>query len=520
MNLRPYQSDTIDRVSEIVAQGGNPVAVMPTGTGKTYTAIQYCERRHEATGQPVLWVAPSEETVFQPAAAFESLGWHVQIDKAEHRAHPRQLGLLCGKRVIVASQQSLARPERLGRYAREGWTLVVDEAHHSPAPTWLAILDHFRGPWLALTATPQRRGMAELWQPVTPFAGGLMQAIQAGWLVAPVFRHVILPESVRDCLTEREPREVGRGLPRPLVTIQQQLEGMQGLAFWPSVAAARQAAKWLKSAGEIPTAHVNGKTPEAERTLAIRRFRAGGVRLLSLCGVGIEGVDLPAAAALFIFRSTSELQLAQMVGRVLRTAKDADVDAYSTAEERRVAIAASSKPAALVVTCSSPESCDEALEPPTLLWGDLPEARLVEYRAVATSRDLDLDSADRLLRALSRDEQEARRIEREKAAYDALCKYLHPRRRALAEAEALQTLSPAERRAHRLRGTWATWRARAAKDTTSKRCSLAQAALVAQRVRSYVGENADIARITAEVSGWPAAVARSAIAHLGHKTGR
>src|SRR5207253_2764750 len=33
--------------------------------------------------------------------------------------------------------------------------LIVDEAHHAPAPTWRAVLEHFAGaPSLLLTATP------------------------------------------------------------------------------------------------------------------------------------------------------------------------------------------------------------------------------------------------------------------------------------------------------------------------------------------------------------------------------
>ncbi len=36
--------------------------------------------------------------------------------------------------------------------------VVVDEAHHAPAATWMAILDYFDARAMLLTSTPHRRG--------------------------------------------------------------------------------------------------------------------------------------------------------------------------------------------------------------------------------------------------------------------------------------------------------------------------------------------------------------------------
>lgn len=45
--------------------------------------------------------------------------------------------------------------------------IIVDEAHHYPAPTWLAIVDYFVCKTIFLTATPYRRGEPILKRPNT-----------------------------------------------------------------------------------------------------------------------------------------------------------------------------------------------------------------------------------------------------------------------------------------------------------------------------------------------------------------
>ncbi len=94
---------------------------------------------------------------------------------------------------------------------------------------------------------------------------------------------------------------------------------------------------------------IDGKTPKAERREAIERFTAGQVQFLLNFGVFTEGFDCPAAEVCVMARPTKSRSLyEQMLGRVLRPG-DGVVDPHPTAEARKAAIAASSKPIAHVL---------------------------------------------------------------------------------------------------------------------------------------------------------------------------
>ena len=66
--------------------------------------------------------------------------------------------------IVLASVQTLTRPRRLERMPTDLATVVIDEAHHSPADSYRRILDHVRagapdGPLLVgVTATADRGG--------------------------------------------------------------------------------------------------------------------------------------------------------------------------------------------------------------------------------------------------------------------------------------------------------------------------------------------------------------------------
>src|SRR5262245_61895122 len=63
---------------------------------------------------------------------------------------------------VVASVQTLSRRARLARLVPDFQTIVIDEAHHAPAPTYRRILEYCRawhpdGPLVVgVTATPER----------------------------------------------------------------------------------------------------------------------------------------------------------------------------------------------------------------------------------------------------------------------------------------------------------------------------------------------------------------------------
>ena len=100
-----------------------------------------------------------------------------------------------GRPVVLASVQTLARKARrerlLAGQAEHGYfrTVVVDEAHHAPAPSYKALLEDLGAAArkgaeplvLGVTATPSRKGVAGMFgKPV--YSRDLVDMIAEGWL--------------------------------------------------------------------------------------------------------------------------------------------------------------------------------------------------------------------------------------------------------------------------------------------------------------------------------------------------
>ncbi|MGR6092278.1 DEAD/DEAH box helicase [Brevibacterium sp. CSND-B09] len=140
---------------------------IPTGSGKTAIALAapYLARSRRA-----LVVVPSAQLRSQIAEAFRTQAVLREIGAIADSVNPEVLevkGRLDSWKpctdadVVVALPQSIS-PDHYGEHGKPPFDLfdlvVVDEAHHAPARTWRAILDHFEeAKKVLLTATPKRR---------------------------------------------------------------------------------------------------------------------------------------------------------------------------------------------------------------------------------------------------------------------------------------------------------------------------------------------------------------------------
>ena len=125
--LRPYQKECKDILDKTPT--GNHLVVMATGLGKTVVMT------HLKRNGRVLLLSHRDELVRQPEKYFDcSFG----IEKAEEHAGDEE--------VVSASVQSLSRPDRMKRFAPDAFdTIIIDEAHHSAAKSYRAVLDYFSG---------------------------------------------------------------------------------------------------------------------------------------------------------------------------------------------------------------------------------------------------------------------------------------------------------------------------------------------------------------------------------------
>src|SRR6266446_2362704 len=179
---RPYQHEAVAALLAAAVRGvQRPLLVLPTGTGKTIIFALLVQRR----GGRALILAHRDELIQQA------------VDKLRLVDPSLPLGVVQAARddltapIVVASVQTLSRRPRLARLVPDFHTIVIDEAHHAPAPSYRRLLDSCRawrpdGPLVVgVTATPERGDRHSLRQVFDGivYQKTLLEMMQAGYLV-------------------------------------------------------------------------------------------------------------------------------------------------------------------------------------------------------------------------------------------------------------------------------------------------------------------------------------------------
>lgn len=142
IQLRPYQEESITSVLTNLAQGSRRLGLsLATGSGKTVIFSHLIDRvpapKPEATRTLVL--AHRRELVEQAARHVGQLYPHKSVEIEMGNQHATGTA-----DITVASVQSITSGERLQKYDPATFKLIlVDEAHHIAARTYLAVLEHF-----------------------------------------------------------------------------------------------------------------------------------------------------------------------------------------------------------------------------------------------------------------------------------------------------------------------------------------------------------------------------------------
>lgn len=130
------------------------LVVMATGLGKTWLAAFDAR---QLSSKKLLFVAHRDEIIRQAQATF------IRMNPTAHT------GLYNGQQQqqadwLFASIQTLGKATHLAHFAPEHFDyIIVDEFHHSTAPSYRKLLDHFRPQFLlGLTATPDRTDQADI----------------------------------------------------------------------------------------------------------------------------------------------------------------------------------------------------------------------------------------------------------------------------------------------------------------------------------------------------------------------
>jgi len=326
ITLRPYQLEALNAIDDADRRGvRRMLAVLPTGTGKTIMFGELLRRR----GGRALVLAHRDELIHQAVNNLRLINPSAQIGivKAEQDGVDAPL--------VVASVQTLSRPTRLARLVPHFGTVVVDEAHHSTAQSYRAILDRVGafadgGPLtIGVTATPERTDDGELrdvWEDIV-YRTELVDMILAGYLADLRAIQVRLDANLDAVHTRagdlavNELDEALRAANAPAHTVtayEQYAAGRKALVFTPSVQSAHDMACAFVAAG-YPAESLDGRTVASERAKILDRFRSGETQVVCNCAVLTEGFDEPSIACVIIARPTKSRPLyAQMIGRGTR----------------------------------------------------------------------------------------------------------------------------------------------------------------------------------------------------------
>lgn len=344
--LRPYQDRGIANIRAAYASGSRSVlAVAPTGSGKT-VMFSFVSAAAAKLGRRVAILVHRDSLLTQASRSLTECGVEHGIIAPGHSTTTDA--------IQIASVQTLVR--RLDRYQAFD-LLVVDEAHHATAGTWLKIIAaNPNAHVLGVTATPCRAdgtGLDEIFETMV-LGPSIQELIDDGYLVdSTVYApsHLVDLSRVRTRAGDYDRAELSAAMDSGTVTgdavahYTRLCPGRPAVAFCVSVQHAKDVAASFSAAG-YRAAAISGKTPLEQIRASIDGLSTGAVQVLASCDLISEGTDVPALTAAILLRPTqSEGLFIQQVGRALRPVGLAG----NTAAERLASIAASSKPKAIIL---------------------------------------------------------------------------------------------------------------------------------------------------------------------------
>lgn len=330
MKLRYYQQEAKDAVIDelIFNNRHSTLLVMATASGKTVT-FGHLVKDYILAGKRVLILAHREELIQQAHDRITDITglntFEISVEKAGEHAS-------LFARCIIASVQTL-KGERLRFWRRNHFSLIIiDEAHHTPANTYLEIIDHFNtAKVLGVTATPKRldkKGLGQIYDSVA-YVYTLQQGIKDGYLSKIIRKQVIVQNlnlgnvrkvrgdfSESDLEKELIKKPTLYEIAKPTVEL---AENRPTIVFCVTVAHAKELSEVINVIKPNSSAYLSAKDTMEYRRQVLEDFRQGKIQFLCNCLLFTEGVDLPFVSCIACARPTqSETMYMQFIGRGLR----------------------------------------------------------------------------------------------------------------------------------------------------------------------------------------------------------
>ena len=344
LSLRPYQRAAIEALYDYFAASvGNPLIVMPTGTGKSVVIAGFTREAIAAYGDTRVLILTHVKELIQQNFMALLRAW------PEAPAGIYSAGL---SRRDIHAQILFAGIQSIHRHARQVQRcdlVLIDEAHllgrgdSGMYRSFLTQLNEINAGLLKVvgfTATPYRldsgmlhEGKDRLFTDIA-FQVPVLDMIQQGYLCPVVPKQTTTQLDVGGVGTrggEFIAKDLEAAVDRDEVTraavaeIVQHGEGRGSwLVFCSGVAHARHVRDAIREHG-VSCETVTGDTPGPERDAILAAFKAGRLRCVTNANVLTTGFDAPGVDLIALLRPTKSVGLyVQMVGRGTRLAEGKD----------------------------------------------------------------------------------------------------------------------------------------------------------------------------------------------------
>jgi len=323
MILRDRQKVFVDKCLAALKKKQNTLGIAPTGAGKTIMLAAVASK----LPQPTLVLQHRTELVDQNRDKFRLVnkGVPTSVYTADYKRWAKEGATFAMVQTLVRNLDDMPP---LG-------SIIVDEAHHSSADSYLKIFDRAKrsNPEMKLfgvTATPQRgdkRGLRGVYDNVADQIS-LQELIAAGFLVRP--RTFVIDLGMQGELggikrtgefnmEQVEAIMNKRAVNDAVIAKWKEMAGDRPtVVFCSTVAHAIEVSKAFTDSG-IKSAVVEGEMSDADRRQALKDFDDGKLQVIVNCAVLTEGWDCQPVSCVILLRPTSfKSTMIQMIGRGLR----------------------------------------------------------------------------------------------------------------------------------------------------------------------------------------------------------
>jgi len=373
--LYPHQEDAIKSLNKSIQDNKSfaGLLVIPTGGGKTLTAVYYLLKNYIDNNKKILWIAHRYELLEQALKTFKDNSYSNILKRNKTFSyriisgmHDRPVNIKNNDDIIIASKDSLKfRPyyliDKWIAHNKEDIFFVIDEAHHAVAKTYRKIIETIKENvktfrMIGLTATPYRTAeneqgyLKKIFSDDIVYKIDLRTLINYGILAEPIFEYQktgfdMTKELSKDQLHKIKnfdfesiggatAKTIGENAIRNNRIVDHYVKNLgkygQTIVFALNIDNAIALNKLFQDKNILSDYVVSTirdkdtlvNISPKENKEKIDKFKKGELQILINVNILTEGIDIPGAQTAFLTRPTiSKILMMQMVGRVLRGKK-------------------------------------------------------------------------------------------------------------------------------------------------------------------------------------------------------